>query len=1036
LELVSRNLLSLSVVQFKSKGWLGTHTRISIGVVVFAVLSSVASLGWEPINYQKMITSVTHSEEEVVAPKRKTLRNAPTHVLPESAWVDSIMGALTLDQKIGQLFMVATYSNKDEGHYKQVDRLIQDYHIGGLIFFQGGPYRQARLTNRYQSLSKIPLLIGIDAEWGLGMRLDSTISYPRQMALGAIQNDELIYEMGIDIANQCRRLGIHINFAPVVDMNSNPNNPVIGTRSFGEELENVLSKSKAYMKGLQDGGVIATAKHFPGHGDTDSDSHYTLPVLTHTEEEIYKTDLMIYQSMIRDSLMGVLSGHLFVPALDSTHQTPSSLSDKIINGILRKELGFRGLVFTDAMNMRGVLRNAKAADVNLKALLAGNDILLFPENVGETVANIKLAINSGRFSQKMLDEKVRRILQAKYWAGLNQLTPINLTNLGTDLKTDYSKDLIKRLNAASVTILRSENNLLPLVASEDQKIASVSISKVKDNVFQKTLSGMKSIPAFNFQGGILSGAQINEMMLLLNPFDVVVVGLHGITSSPQRSYGVPAQTSDFITQLKAKGKKVILVVFGNPYSLRFVPATDVLINIPQDGDVQQEIATQVLFGHYTSNGTLPVSVAGYKVGSGLKMSSVQRLGFGTPAEVGMNAQALTKIDDIVKESIEHHVFPGCEVLVARKGKVVYQKQFGNLTYKSSPVVTSETLYDLASITKVAATVQAIMLLYDRKLIDLNKKASHYLPELIGTSKSNMTIMDLLLHQSGYVSFYPTLWDRTRTKTGELLPEYYAEQRDSIYSMQIAPKLYAKPSLKDSVWKWVVESPLNNKRKKSGGFGMVYSDLGFLTLQKVVERISGEPLDVYVKKNIYKPLGLKYLGFNPLQAFPESQIAPTEMDIRFRGRQLQGTVHDQMAAVMGGVSGHAGLFGNANDLAVLLQMNLWKGTYEGHKYFEPTTMPTFIRLYSDQYRRALGWDKVPLDGASTYVSADASNNSFGHTGFTGTMLWADPDEDLLYIFLSNRIHPDAENRSIITQKTRRRIHDVIYSAITERKHIVH
>lgn len=1034
--MVSRNLLSLSVVQFKSKGWFGTHTHISIGVVLFAVLSSLASLGWEPIDYNSIMTSVTRAGDEVLTSQRRHLNQVPTMVLPESAWVDSTLASLTLDQKIGQLFMVATYSDKDEGHYRQVDKLIQDYHIGGLIFFQGGPYRQARLTNRYQANSKVPLLIGIDAEWGLGMRLDSTISYPRQMALGAIQNDELIYQMGIDIANQCRRLGIHINFAPVVDMNSNPKNPVIGTRAFGEELENVLRKSKAYMKGLQDGGVIATAKHFPGHGDTDSDSHYTLPVLTHTADEIYKTDLLIYQSMIQDSLMGVLSGHLFVPALDSINQTPSSLSDKIINGILRKELGFRGLVFTDAMNMRGVLRNARASDVNLKALMAGNDILLFPENVGETVGKIKDALEKGNFSQKMLDEKVRRILQGKYWAGLDHLKPINLMNLRADLNTDYSKDLIKRLNAASVTILRNENNLLPLLTSEDQKIASVSISKVKDNVFQKTLSGMKSVPAFNFQSGSMSREQINEMVFLLNPFEVVVVGMHGITSSSQKSYRIPSQTTDFIAQLKANGKKVILVVFGNPYSLNFVPATDVLINVPQDGDIQQEIATQVVFGQLSCNGLLPVSVAGYKAGSGLDMSSVQRLGFGAASEVGMDANKLSKIDEIVKESISNHVFPGCEVLVARKGKVVYQKQFGHLTYKPSPEVTPETLYDLASITKVAATVQAIMLLYDRKQIDLNKKAAQYLPELGGTTKSNMTIMDLLLHQSGYVSFYPTLWERTRTKTGDLLPEYYAEQRDSIYSMQIAPKLYAKPSLKDSVWKWIIESPMNHKKKKSGGYGMVYSDLGFLTLQKVVERISGEPLDAYVKKNIYKPLGLKYLGFKPLESFPESQIAPTEMDIRFRGRLLQGTVHDQMAAVMGGVSGHAGLFGNAHDLAVLLQMNLWKGSYEGHKYFEPTTLPTFIRLYSEQYRRALGWDKVPLDGASTYVSADASSNSFGHTGFTGTMLWADPDEDLLYIFLSNRIHPDAENKAIITQKTRRRIHDVIYSALTERKHIVH
>ncbi|MDQ6482471.1 glycoside hydrolase family 3 N-terminal domain-containing protein [Dyadobacter sp. LHD-138] len=1015
---------------------LGSHLRVVAGVVILVVLST-AAVAW------KLIKSSEPQAEVVVqpvvekkvqhAPKK---RQGPVVVLPEHQWVDSTLASLTLEEKIGQLFMVATFSNREESTTRFIDRLIDDFHLGGLIFFQGGPVRQAQLTNHYQARSKVPLFIGIDGEWGLGMRLDSTISFPKQMVLGAIQDDELIYRMGSDIGRQCRRLGIQINFAPVSDINSNANNPVIGVRSFGEDRENVTRKAVAYMKGLQHNGIIATAKHFPGHGDTDTDSHYTLPVLTHSVAQLTDVDLYPYRQLIADSLMGVLSGHLFIPALDNTPQLASSLSDKVINGLLRSQMGFRGLVFTDAMNMRGVLKTGRAAEVNLKALMAGNDVLLYPENVAETITKIKDALRQGTISQKFLDDKVKRILQAKYWSGLNQYKPIDINNLYNDLNREDSKELYRELCEASVTVVRNENNILPVASVTGSNMAAVTIGEGTSSAFQKMLANYKPIRPFTFYEEPTSQEQITEMLNYLQPYETVVVGIHGIASNPKRSYGVSTGSADFVRQLKQQGKKVILCLFGTPYSIQFFPETDALICANQDGTDQQEIVPQIIFGAIASQGRLPVSVLAYKAGDGIMTEPMDRISFGTPESVGVNGTMLKKIDEIANAAVNDHVFPGCQVVVARRGKIIYDKSFGGLSYKTVDRVNSETIYDVASVTKVAATLQSVMLLYDRKLIDLDERASHYLPELQATNKQNFTIRDLLMHRSGLVSFYPTLWDRTKTSAGGLLPEYYSSKSDSLYNLQVAPRLFAKPALRDSVWKWIVKSPMNNTRDKSGKYGYLYSDLGFLTLQKVIERISGQSLDNFITANIYEPLGLSYTGFNPLRRFPEKQIAPTEQDYRFRSQLIQGTVHDQMAAVVGGVSGHAGLFSTATDLAVLFQMDLWKGKYGGKQFFQPGTVPLFSRMYDEAHHRGLGWDKAPTDGNSSYVSPQASVNSFGHTGFTGAIVWVDPDEDLIFVFLSNRINPDAENTAITTQRTRRKIHDVVYTSLTERKSILH
>lgn len=1018
------------------KNWFGRvyrsrFTKIALGLLTALIVSSVVAPAWMLPKAMPFLSARKLAAAPPARPAAKARKYyKPVEVLPESAWVDSTLRTLSLDEKIGQFFMLATFSNRNEAYHQSVERLIRDYHLGGLIFFQGGPYRQAVLTNRYQAQSRVPLFIGIDGEWGLGMRLDSTMTFPKQMVLGAIRDDTLIYRMGSEIGQHCRRLGIQINFAPVSDINSNPDNPVIGFRSFGEDRDNVTRKAVAYMKGLQHNRVIATAKHFPGHGDTDADSHYTLPIVTHSSDRLRDIDLYPYRRLIADSLMGVLTGHLYVPVLDNTPQLATSLSEKVVTGLLREQMGFRGLVFTDAMNMRGVLKTGKAPDVNLKALMAGNDILLYPESVGETIRRIREALEQGTITEKFIDEKVSRILRGKYWAGLGNYQPIDLRNLYRDLNNEGSRELARELSEASVTVLRNEGDLIPFGSLENTHVASVTIGAGTGTAFQKMISRYAPVRHYIFEDKPNSEQEITDMLAYLEPYDAVVVGVHQISNSPRRRHGITNGTVDFVTRLKAQGKKVVLCLFGSPYSIKFFPPTDALVCANEDNETTQQVSSQILFGALPAMGSLPVSVAGYKPGDFAETTVLDRMSYGTPESVGMNGNMLRKIDGVVADAIAQKVFPGCELVVARKGKIVYSKGYGTLNYQTTERVTPETIYDVASVTKVSATLQAVMWLYDHKKLDLDQKASFYLPELRGTNKQGFTIRDLLLHRSGLVSFYPRLWGKTMTGGGGLLPEYYSSVQDSAFYLQVAPRLFARPMLRDSVWKWVIESPLSNRRDRSGRYAYVYSDLGFLTLQKIVERLTGHPLDLFVHKTFYEPMGLSALGFNPLRRFPAERIAPTEQDYRFRSQLLQGTVHDQMAAIVGGVSGHAGLFGTATDLAMLMQMDLWKGRYGGRQYFQPGTVPAFTRLADEASHRGLGWDKVPPAGNSSYVSVRASANSFGHTGFTGALVWTDPDEELIFVFLSNRIHPDPENRGISTHRTRRKIHDLIYEALIQ------
>jgi beta-glucosidase-like glycosyl hydrolase/CubicO group peptidase (beta-lactamase class C family) len=975
-------------------------------------------LHWfEPNNTNNKIIS-----HKIILPPPAFTTNS---LLAENQWVDSVFSSMDIDQKIGQFFMVAINPTHGEAHYKRIETLIQNNYIGGLIFFQGEPFSYANLNNRFQSTTKIPLLIGIDGEWGLAMRVNSTMAFPKQITLGAIQDNSLIYKMGGEIARQCKRLGIHLNFAPVVDINSNPNNPVIGYRSFGEIRENVALKSSAYMKGMQNNQLLACAKHFPGHGDTQGDSHFTLPQLSFNAERLKNVELYPFQQLINDSIKSVIVGHLQVPFYD---WRPATLSQSIITNLLKTEMGFKGLVITDALNMRGVRhgQGITSGEVDLQAFIAGNDILLYSENIPEGIRKIKEAITAGLIQQTDIDGRVKKILHAKYWVGLNQFKYIDSSNLFQDLNTTEATQIKQELFDNAITVVKDANNILPLTPQEG-KFVSVALDIPIGNRFQQELSRIALFQHFA-SATKTDEAFFNNVLQNIDSTATVVLSVHDINKKTANRLEVGYNVQDFVKRLEQKAKKVVVCVFGNPYSLKYFPNPTALICGYEDDPTAYSAMARIVFGEIPAVGKLPVSVENlFKAGDGISLSTVGKLNKATPESVGMKSTELTTIEPIIQSSIAQKIFPGCQILVARKGKIVYEKNFGRMSYDSnSQVVNANTIYDLASVTKVAATLQSLMYLYDQKKINLDEKASYYLPELKGTNKENIIIRDILWHQAGLVAYIP-FWEKTRIPLG-WKTEYYSPKPSDEYSLNVADGMFAKPSIKDSVWRWVIKSPLINKKDKDGNYTYVYSDLGLIILHHLVEKLTNQPLDVFTSKYFYEPLGMNTTGFNPLKHIDKSQIAPTENDNLFRARLLQGTVQDQTAAMLGGVSGHAGLFSNASDLVKLLQMNLNKGSLGNKQFLSESTINIFTNSHSARSHRVLGWDKLPSDGDSNFVSAKVSPSSYGHSGYTGTLVWIDPEKELVFIFLSNRVNPSAANNKINTLKIRRKVMDVVYKAM--------
>ncbi len=950
-------------------------------------------------------------------------KEKPAFLTVKSNWADSVFKSLTPEQRIAQLFMVAAYSNKDINHVNKIDQLVRDYKIGGLIFFKGSPIKQADLTNRYQKNAKTPLFIAIDGEWGLSMRLDSTVKYPRQMLLGAVQNDDLIYEMGQQIGDQCQRMGIHINFAPVIDVNNNANNPVINNRSFGEDKEIVAKLGLAYMRGMQEKNVLACGKHFPGHGDTDKDSHKALPVIPHSFARLDSLELYPFKQLINKGLASMMVAHLYIPILDNTENQASTLSPKIVNGLLKDSLGFEGLIFTDALNMKGVSSYYQPGEVDVKAILAGNDVLLFPEDVPVGIAKIKEAIANGEITQEEIDQRCLKILKAKEWAGLNNYAPIETKNLYEDLNLPAYDVLNRKISKAAVTLIKNQDSILPLKNLDTEKTLYINVGGTSNNLFKQTLNLYAQVDMLQIPRS-LSAEDEQKLMDGSADYDRIIMAFHRTNNNPRRNFGVTRQSIK-IHQALSERQAVIGVLFGNPYVMEefgAIDSTKAFMVAYQDTDYMQEAAAQILFGGALPLGKLPVTTSEYfAVGEGLTYAKQTRLGHVAPEEIGIKTKALDKIDKIAKEGIKKGAFPGCQVLAIKDGDVFYNKSFGHHTYdKKQPVINSD-IYDLASITKISATTISLIKLQEEGVIDIDKTLGDYLPALVdSTPYKKMVLRQMLAHQAGLFPWIP-FYTKTLNDAGEPSSTIYSKTADANHTDQVAENLYISEGFDTLMLQRITKKALIRKRYK-------YSDLGYYFMKAIIEQETGESLDAYASESFYAPMGLQNIGYHPLKHFDKTRITPTENDKIYRKQLVWGHVHDPGAAMQGGVGGHAGVFSNALDLGTLMYMLINEGQYGGEEILDPATIADFTRQqFAPSNRRGAGFDKPvrSLQGGPTCDKVSLS--SFGHSGFTGTLTWADPEKGIVYVFLSNRVYPSAENWLITSENIRTRIQDAIYQA---------
>ncbi|MAM05387.1 MAG: hypothetical protein CMD06_05455 [Flavobacteriales bacterium] len=956
-------------------------------------------------------------------------QSKPIFLHESSNWVDSIMNKMSDDEKIAQLFMVAAYSNKDEIHQQKIVEVIEKYKIGGLMFLQGGPVRQAKLTNLYQKKSDIPLMIAIDAEWGVSMRLDSSVRFPWQMTLGAIEDSDLIYKMGVEIARQCKLLGIHINFAPVIDVNSNPKNPIINNRSFGEDPYRVAEKGLAYMRGMQDNHVLACAKHFPGHGDTDKDSHKTLPIINHNKDRLNKIELIPFKELINNGLGSVMTAHLNIPVLENDSNLPSSLSKNVVDSLLKNKLGFQGLCITDALNMNAVSDLYDPGDVDLKALLAGNDVLLFSENVSKAIQRIKDAIKNKIISQKDINDRCRKILLAKKWMGLDKYMPVDTESIDFKITVKETEVLNNRLIQESLTLLQNYNDLLPLKRLDTLKIASVIIGENAES-FQKTLSLYAPIDFFH----ISSKASLNEQAVLLSKlekYNLVIASVHKSNLNAWKPYNI-SQNIDVLLQSIALSNRLVLSIFANPYSLNsllFSNNFDALTLSYQNSTIAQEKTAQAIFGGIGFRGTLPVNTKHFNINTGINTSSI-RMSYVFPEEIGLSSKFIFKIDSIVDNAIKEKAMPGCQILIAKEGNIFFNKSYGYHTYDNKKKVMNSDVYDLASITKIAATLPILMLMSDKKEIKLKDKISSHLSVDLN-NKKNLTFKDILAHQAKltpWIPFYKSTLDKdTLTGLMKLRDTLYSNIKNQDFPHHVADNIYLHHSYTDSINLKIYNSDLLDKKE------YVYSDLGFYLFKQIIEEKYEDKLNNIINKEFYSKLGMENLGYLPLNRVDIKRIVPTENDFEFRSQVLRGYVHDMGAAMQGGVGGHAGLFSNANDLAKIMQMYLQKGEYGAEIFLSDKVVNEFIKCHfcRNENRRGLGFDKPALEGQEGGPTCNCiSLLSFGHTGFTGTLAWADPKSQIVYIFLSNRIHPDASNKKLLDMNVRTEIMQVIYDNINE------
>lgn len=970
---------------------------------------------------KKFLLALLLSSQLVTAQKMNPL--VGENAVEQQKWVEETYKKMSLDEKIGQLFMVSVFSSQiGTKNTEYIKELIKKYHVGGIIFSKGGPKRQAKLTNEYQALSKIPLFMSMDAEWGLAMRLDSTFAYPWNMTMGAVKDNQLIERAGIRIGEHCKQLGMQFNFAPDVDINTNPANPIIGNRSFGEDKQNVALKGIAFTKGMQSVGVLGSAKHFPGHGDTSKDSHKTLPLIEFPSERLYDLEMYPFRELVNNGVASVMVGHLNIPSLESKSGLPSSLSHHIITGILKNEMGFEGLIYTDALGMKGVSEYLPIGEVEVAAFLAGNDILLMPDDVVKGFNAVKKAYQSKKITEERLAHSVKKILMAKYKVGLYKFDPLNEETIYDNLHTQEDDLLIEEIFENALTVAKNDDKLLPLKDLDKQRIAYVKFGNDSGWAFYSALRKYADV-------AIIEPKSAEQLLKDVEPFQTVIIGLHKPDKTPWDAYKFTQNELVWLESI-AKKKKVILSIFTRPYALLDVKSLtniESIIVSYQNHKIAQEKTAQLIFGAIEGKGVLPVSAhPDLPVNTSISTPAIGRLGYGLPESVGLSSKKLKGIDSLAQIVLDKRMAPGMQVLVAKKGKIVYRKNFGTLDYNTKNLVKDNTIYDLASLTKILAALPELMKLYAQEGFNINSTFADLLPELKNTNKGNMKMINVLSHYALFQSWIPFYLETLDAKK-KPLKEVYSNVKTDDFSVQVAKNLYIKNDYINTIYKKIDDSELIKKKK------YLYSDLPYYYFKKYIEQKSNLPLSDAVQKDFYRAMGAYHLTYFPLQHFPLGNIAPSEVDMNFRHQEIRGYVHDQGAAMLGGVGGHAGLFGNADDVAKMMQMFLQKGYYGGEWFLQPQVVTLFntCMFCSENNRRGLGFDKPQLDGEGPTCGC-VPMSSFGHTGFTGTYAWADPDNEIVIVFLSNRTFPTAENNLLIKENIRPKIQRIVYNSIIDQK----
>ena len=938
-----------------------------------------------------------------------------TQKIQQEIWVDSVYSSMNIDQKVGQLYSVWTASRYGQAEINEIKNIIDKYHIGGLIFSLGNINDQIISHNIFQKQSNIPLLISMDAEWGLGMRLEDGFSFPYNITLGAIRDDSLIFNVGQRIGEHLKKIGVHLNFAPVSDVNTNPKNPIIGARSFGENKFNVSKKSIKYIEGLNESGVLAVGKHFPGHGDTRKDSHLTLPTLNYDSRRIDSIELYPFKQIIKNGVDGIMTAHLKVKSLDDKMIT--TLSKKIINDLLKVDLGFEGIVITDALDMKAIVDYSKGNYPDVDALIAGNDILLMPTDLKKSIGEIKKAVLDGRVTEKRLEDAVKKILKTKYKVGLNKYRPIPNNNIKDQLNTHEDYALFEKLAEKSMTLIKNERNLIPLSLDKDLKVGLVNLGTENSETFHNYLNNFRIVEKIDI-------SDLKKIKDAHNRYDKIIVSVHKADKSPFEDYKLSKNEISIINTLK-KNNKIILVVFSNPYTLLDINLNgfDSVLVAYQNSNIFQKKASEAIFGANDIDGVLPVTIGkNYEEGTSILIKKSDILSFDHPVNLGVDMNKLNKIDSLINYAIKNKMTPGAQLLIAKNSNIIYHNSFGYKTYEKKQEINNNSIYDLASLTKILVSVPLLLKEFTNKNFDLTTNLADWFPDKDLKDKKNLSIKQLFSHYSGMKSWIPFYKKTIDSLTNKRIDKYFSNTKSKDFPFQVLDELYIK-NYNDTIFNEIVDSEL------SDSLSYVYSDLPYFLLKFYLETTYKTSLDTQIKEFIYDKIGSSSLTYKPTIFSPNNSIVPTVIDDYFRYDIVQGHVHDMGAAMMDGVSGHAGLFGNSLDVAKVLQLFLQKGSYSKKIFFDEKNFNLFnFRHFEDEkVRRGIGFDKPELDPDDPNTCGCVSESSFGHYGFTGSMAWVDPEKEIVYVFLSNRTYPDESNNSLSEFNIRTELQKIVHEA---------